>query len=193
MDVDGQIEWFSPDPRAIIPLDGFNISQNLARLCRRGCFQMRVNTAFLSVMRCCADRQEGTWISDEIIEGYCGLHRLGLAHSVEAWRDDELAGGLYGVALGGAFFGESMFHRVRDASKVALATLVERLRARRYVLLDIQFMTEHLRRAGAVEISRRTYLRRLAAALALARRFEGGGEEHQSDAPSAEKEDPRPG
>jgi len=191
MDVDGQIEWFSPDPRAVIPLEGFRTSRNLARLCRRGFFDVRINTAFLRVMRCCADRAEGTWISEEIVEAYCELHRLGLAHSVEAWKGDNLAGGLYGVALGGAFFGESMFHRLRDASKVALAGLVERLRTRGYVLLDVQFMTEHLRRAGAVEIPRREYLRRLTGALGLARRFDAADEEAAASTHPEGKEDPR--
>jgi leucyl/phenylalanyl-tRNA---protein transferase len=165
MDVDGSLEWFSPDPRAILPLDQFIVTKTLAQVCRRGTFQIRVNTAFLEVMRRCAERDEGTWISREIIEAYCELHRRGLAHSVEAWKDDTLAGGLYGVSLGGAFFGESMFHRVRDASKVALVALVERLQNKGFSLLDVQFMTEHLRRFGAIEISRRTYLRRLDSAI----------------------------
>ena len=172
MDVDGSIEWFSPDPRAILPLDQLIVTRTLAQVCRRGTFKIRVNTAFLEVMRRCADRDEGTWISPEIIDGYCELHRRGLAHSMEAWKGATLAGGLYGVSLGGAFFGESMFHRVRDASKVALVALVERLRNRGFSLLDVQFMTEHLRRFGAVEIRRRDYLRRLAAAIRRPCRFE---------------------
>jgi leucyl/phenylalanyl-tRNA---protein transferase len=172
MDVDGEIEWFSPDPRAILPLDQLRISRTLARMCRRGAFEIRLNTVFLEVMRRCGEREEGTWISPEIIEGYCELHRLGLAHSVESWQGGALAGGLYGVSLGGAFFGESMFHRVRDASKVALVALVERLHQRGFTLLDVQFMTEHLRQFGAVEIRRREYLRRLAPALALRCSFE---------------------
>jgi leucyl/phenylalanyl-tRNA--protein transferase len=172
MDVDGSIEWFSPDPRAILPLDHFIVTKTLAQVCRRGTFQIRVNTAFLEVMRRCAERDEGTWISREIIDAYCELHRRGLAHSVEAWKEGALAGGLYGVSLGGAFFGESMFHRVRDASKVALVALVERLRNKGFSLLDVQFMTEHLRRFGAVDISRRTYLRRLDSAIRRPCRFD---------------------
>lgn len=172
MDVEGTIEWFSPDPRTIIPLDRFHASKTLAQLCRSGTFEMRVNGAFDEVIRACADRDEGTWISPEIIVAYVRLHRLGLAHSVEAWRKGSLAGGLYGVAIGGAFFGESMFHRARDASKVALVALVERMKQRGFTLLDVQFQTAHLRRFGAVEISRRAYLRRLAAAVVLSRRFD---------------------
>ncbi len=164
-DHNGRIGWFSPNPRAILPLDGFHVSKNLRRRCAQGRFELRINTDFEGVIRSCADREDGTWISRDIVRAYCRLHRLGLAHSVESWQADELVGGLYGVALGGAFFGESMFHRVTDASKVALVHLVERLRARGYVLLDVQFMTPHLRRFGAVEIPRREYLRRLNEAL----------------------------
>jgi len=165
MDVDGEICWFSPDPRAIIPLEGFHASKTLMQTYRQGRFEIRIDTAFKPVIRGCADRGDGTWISEEIVGAYVQLHREGLAHSVEAWRGGELAGGLYGVALGGAFFGESMFSRQRDASKVALVALVERLRAGGFVLLDIQFMTGHLARFGAVEIPRADYLRRLEAAL----------------------------
>ncbi|GMV97228.1 MAG: leucyl/phenylalanyl-tRNA--protein transferase [Phycisphaerae bacterium] len=167
MDVEGRICWFSPDPRTIIPLESFHVARSLGRVCRRGVFEVRVNTAFREVMLGCADRAEGTWISEEILEAYGELHRLGLAHSVETWQDGELAGGVYGVALGGAFFGESMFHRRTDASKVALVALVERLKARGYVLFDVQYTTAHLKRFGAVEIPRRLYLKRLAGALAL--------------------------
>ncbi len=165
MDVQGRIRWFSPDPRAIIPLEDFHASRTLMQLYRSGRFEIRMNTRFREVMEACADRPEGTWISAEIIEAYVELHRLGLAHSVEAWRDGELAGGLYGVALRGAFFGESMFHRRTDASKVALVALVERMRHRGLTLLDVQFLTPHLQRFGAREIPRSTYLRRLQAAL----------------------------
>jgi leucyl/phenylalanyl-tRNA---protein transferase len=165
MDVEGTIEWFSPDPRAIIPLESFHASNTLLQTCRGGRFEIRVDTAFEQVIRGCADRPDGTWISSEITKAYCRLHKLGLAHSVEAWRQGELAGGLYGVALGGAFFGESMFHRRRDASKVALVTLVERMRSRGFSLLDIQFLTPHLQRFGAIEIPREGYLERLEAAL----------------------------
>ena len=164
---DGEIGWFSPDPRAIIPLDdGFRVPHGLKRALRRGIFEVRVNQAFEEVIRACARRDE-TWITGEIIEGYCELHRRGFAHSVEAWREGRLAGGLYGVAAGGAFFGESMFHRETDASKVALHGLVQRLRERGFTLLDTQWITPHLRQFGAIEISRRHYLRQLADATRL--------------------------
>lgn len=133
-------------------------------------FEMRCNTAFEAVMRACAERED-TWIDDEILSSYVELHRLGFAHSVEAWSDGELVGGLYGVALGGAFFGESMFHRETDASKVALHALVERLKERRFVLLDLQWVTPHLATFGAIEIPRRDYLKQLRAALALSCEF----------------------
>ncbi len=165
MDVEGEIQWFSPDPRAIIPLDGFHASRNLRQLYRGGRFEIRINTCFEEVIRQCARRKEGTWISKEIIGAYTALHNLGFAHSVESWREGELAGGLYGVAIGGAFFGESMFHRQTDASKIALLALVERMKDRGFTLLDIQFLTPHLARFGAVEIPRRQYLDRLRVAL----------------------------
>jgi len=171
MGVDGEIQWFSPDPRAILPLDRFHVSKTLRQTYRAGVFEIRINTAFKTVMEACGQRREGTWITSEVVRAYCGLHELGLAHSVEAWKDDALSGGLYGVALGGAFFGESMFHRARDASKVALVALVERLCKRRFTLLDIQYQTAHLRQFGAVEISRDEYLRRLGRAILLRRSF----------------------
>lgn len=174
MAVEGAIQWFCPDPRAIIELAEFRVSRNLAQRVRSGRFEVRIDTQFEEVMRACADRAEGTWISDEIVQAYCELHRLGLAHSVESWRGEELAGGLYGVALGGAFFGESMFHRQTDASKVALVALVERMRARGYALLDIQFMTPHLEQFGACEIPRSVYLRRLRKALQIETTFVDG-------------------
>jgi leucyl/phenylalanyl-tRNA--protein transferase len=166
----GRIDWYAPDPRAIIPLDTFHVPRSLARTIRRGRFEVRIDTAFGRVIRACAARDE-TWISGRIMQVYEDLHRFGFAHSVEAWHGGDLAGGLYGVALGGAFFGESMFSRVTDASKVALVALVERLRERGFVLLDTQFQTEHLARFGTVEIPRAEYLRRLAAALPLDRDF----------------------
>lgn len=159
---DGEIVWFSPDPRTVLPLDGFHVPHGLRRTLKKGRFEIRINGAFAEVMEGCARRPE-TWISPEIMESYLGLHELGYAHSVEAWQDGRLAGGLYGVALGGAFFGESMFHTVTDASKVALHALVERLRARGFSLLDTQWTTPHLAGFGAVEISRKSYLDRLAA------------------------------
>ena len=160
---DGKIAWFSPDPRAIIPLDdGFHVPHGLRRTLRKGRFEIRVDTAFETVMRQCAARDE-TWIDEQIIVSYVNLHRLGHAHSVEAWLDGRLAGGLYGVALGGAFFGESMFHEVTDASKVALHALVMRLRARGFELLDTQWLTPHLETFGALEIPRAEYRERLLA------------------------------
>jgi leucyl/phenylalanyl-tRNA---protein transferase len=166
----GDVAWFSPDPRGIILLDAFHIPHGLKRTLKKGEFQIRLDTAFEAVIRACADRAE-TWISEEIIESYINLHRLGFAHSVEAWLDNELAGGLYGVGIHGAFFGESMFHSVPDASKVALVGLVNRLNERGYRLLDTQYVTGHLVKFGAVEISRSKYLRLLKQALALDCRF----------------------
>lgn len=170
-DEDGEIAWFSPDPRCIFPLDRFHVTRSLRQTIRRRVFEVRINTAFDEVIATCANRDEGTWISDELMAVYRVLHRRGYAHSVESWRAGELAGGLYGVAIGGAFFGESMFTRVNDASKVALVALVERLRRRGFVLLDTQWNTPHLARFGAREIGRAAYLRRLRLALALPCRF----------------------
>jgi len=168
----GEIGWFSPDPRGILPLDAFHIPSRLARVVRRGRFQIAIDRDFGRVMReCAADREEGTWISGDIVEAYGALHRLGLAHSVEAWLDGDLVGGLYGVHLGGAFFGESMFHRVTDASKVALVALVDRLTRHGFRLLDVQWTTPHLERFGAIAVSRREYLRRLRQALTMDCRF----------------------
>jgi len=168
---DGRIEWFSPDRRGIIPLDGFHLPHGLRRTLRKNLFEVRVDTAFARVIRRCAEREE-TWINGEIIGSYSKLHEAGHAHSVETWQDGELAGGLYGVSLGGAFFGESMFHDVTDASKVALWALVERLREKRFVLLDTQWLTPHLQRFGAIQIQRRQYMYLLTRALALERSFE---------------------
>jgi leucyl/phenylalanyl-tRNA---protein transferase len=173
---DGVIRWYSPDPRGVIPLDAFHVGSRLERVVRRGTFIVRIDTAFDEVIRACADAKRdpddpGSWISDEIIESYLALHGAGVAHSVETWRDEQLVGGLYGVALGGAFFGESMFHRATDASKIALVSLVKRLRDRGFQLLDTQWTTEHLEQFGAVEISRREYLRQLERALEFDCRF----------------------
>lgn len=164
-DQGGRIYWYAPDPRAILPLDRFRVPRNLRKLVRRGTFDVRTDAAFEQVMRACANR-ESTWISEEIIRAYTDLHRLGYAHSVETWLGGELVGGLYGVAIGSAFFGESMFHRVTDASKVALVHLVQRLRAGRFILLDTQYVTRHLEQFGVTEISRSDYERRLRIALA---------------------------
>ncbi len=170
---DGEIGWFSPDPRGILPLDTFHVPSRLARSLRRDPFEIRIDHDFAHVMRECAarDDEDGTWISEEIIECYVALHEAGHAHSVEAWRDGVLAGGLYGVHLGAAFFGESMFHRVTNASKAALVALVDRVRARGFTLLDTQWVTPHLMQFGAVEIPRDEYLVRLEAALRRPRTF----------------------
>jgi leucyl/phenylalanyl-tRNA--protein transferase len=167
---DDSIAWFSPDPRAIIPLENFHVPHGLRRLVRKNIFEIRIDNSFGEVIRGCAKRKD-TWINKEIIESYERLHELGCAHSVEAWSKDKLAGGLYGVAVGGAFFGESMFHRVRDASKIALVALVERLRARKFALLDTQWLTPHLEQFGAVEIARSRYLKVLQRAVELPRKF----------------------
>jgi leucyl/phenylalanyl-tRNA--protein transferase len=167
---DGAIEWFSPEPRAILPLYEFHVPRTLDRATRKKNFEIRIDVSFVEVMRQCAHRRE-TWINDEIIASYARLHELGHAHSVEAWQDGKLAGGLYGVAIGGAFFGESMFHHVRDSSKIALVALVERLRARKFVLLDTQWITPHLKQFGAIEIPRAKYLHLLTTAVNLPRTF----------------------
>lgn len=166
---DGEIYWYDPDPRAIIPLDErFHVPRSLARRIRQGGFEVRVDSAFRAVITACAEPdqdRENTWITPEIIDVYCELHELGYAHSVETWSNGELVGGLYGVTVGGLFAGESMFSRATDSSKIALVHLVERLRAGGFTLLDTQFMTEHLRRFGAVEIPRVEYQTRLRQAL----------------------------
>jgi leucyl/phenylalanyl-tRNA--protein transferase len=167
---DGSIEWFSPTRRGVIPLENFRLPHTARRAWLRGAFEIRIDSAFSEVIRACARRVE-TWINEEIIASYEELHRRGHAHSVEAWRDGKLAGGLYGVAIAGGFFGESMFHRVTDASKVALAGLVERLKERKFVLLDTQWLTPHLKQFGAIEIPRAKYLEILERALNLRRSF----------------------
>jgi leucyl/phenylalanyl-tRNA--protein transferase len=169
----GEIRWYSPDPRGVIPLETFHVPARLARTLRRSGFEIRVDTRFRDVIEACAQREDadGNWIDAEIIESYCALHGAGHAHSVEAWQGGRLVGGLYGVALGGAFFGESMFHHVRDASKAALVGLVERLRGRGFVLLDTQWITAHLVQFGATEITRRRYLRLLDEALTVEASF----------------------
>ena len=161
-----RVAWFSPDPRGVVPLDAFRVPTRLARLLRQGRFEITIDRDFAQVVQACAERDE-TWINDEILASYVELHRQGFAHSVEVWSGGVLAGGLYGVSLRGAFFGESMFHRVTDASKVALAALVDRLQGRHYALLDVQWVTPHLAKFGAVEIPRRRYLRLLDRSLKL--------------------------
>lgn len=164
---DGSVQWFSPDPRGIIPLDAFHLPRRLARAMRDSSIDIGIDTAFSDVVEACAERgdDDGTWITAEIKESYAALFELGYAHSVEVWKDGRLAGGLYGVAVGCAFFGESMFHRERDASKMALAALVARLRERGFTLLDVQWVTPHLEQFGAVEIRRDEYLARLSTAV----------------------------
>jgi leucyl/phenylalanyl-tRNA---protein transferase len=161
----GEILWFSPERRGLIPLDErFHIPHGLRRTLRRAPFEVRWNTAFRDVVLGCAARST-TWIDESILESYCKLHEIGCAHSVECWDGEGLQGGLYGVALPGVFFGESMFSRKTDASKVALVKLVEALRERRFHLLDTQWLTEHLRQFGGYEVPRKTYQSLLAAAL----------------------------
>ena len=186
------ILWWSPDPRAIIERDGLHVSRRLARTIRSGKFRTTVNRCFPQVMQACGEnREEGTWVTSEMVAGYTALHQAGYAHSLEVWAapegnalpavdltipdktalppdpDWELVGGIYGVAIGGLFAGESMFHRRTDASKVALASLVERLRTRGYKLFDVQMTTEHTERMGAITIPRQDYLRRLREAVRL--------------------------
>ena len=172
MAVEGRIGWFSPQRRGILPIEGLHVPRRLQRVLRQGRFRGTTNRAFPAVIAACAERPgEGTWLDAELIASYTALHEAGHAHSIEVWQGERLAGGLYGVSLRGAFFGESMFHTVTDASKVALCLLVERLRRRGYRLLDIQWLTAHLARFGAVEVPRRRYLALLAAALAADCRF----------------------
>lgn len=161
---DGSIRWFSPDPRGILPLEAFHVPHGLGRALKRPGWELRTDSAFDEVVAACAAREE-TWITPLIRDAYGKLFAGGYAHSVEIWKEGQLAGGLYGVTLGGAFFGESMFHRVTDASKVALWHLVRILRENGFILLDTQWNTSHLGQFGALEISRAEYLRRLRKAL----------------------------
>ena len=157
---DPTIHWIEPRRRGILPLEAFHVPKSLRKVIRQARFEIRVDSAFAEVIEACAasrPERPRTWLNDELVEMYCVLHQRGFAHSVEAWAEGRLAGGLYGVSLGAAFFGESMFTRRRDASKVALVDLVERLRAGGYRLLDTQFVTDHLRRFGAIEVSRPAY------------------------------------
>jgi leucyl/phenylalanyl-tRNA--protein transferase len=160
----GEIGLYSPDPRTIFELDTFHVPRSLKLTLKKKLFDIRINNKFEEVMRACAQREE-TWISEAIIKSYIRLHNIGIAHSVETWKDGMLVGGLYGVAIRGAFFGESMFSKMKDASKVALVHLVMRLNEKGYTLLDTQFTTPHLRRFGAREIPRSEYLLRLEEAL----------------------------
>jgi len=168
-DRDGKIRFYTADPRGIIPLDDrFHIPGTLRQLLKKDppVFDVRINFDFVGTMRACMEaRPEGTWISNELIAAYSRLHQLGFAHSVEVWRGEQLVGGLYGVSLGAAFFGESMFHRERDASKVALVHLVHRMRERGFELLDSQATTSHLRRFGAIDVPAADYLVQLRKAM----------------------------
>ncbi|MGJ8675903.1 MAG: leucyl/phenylalanyl-tRNA--protein transferase [Akkermansiaceae bacterium] len=162
---DGEISWYSPELRGVIPLDeNFHISHGLKKSLRKKPFTIKLDTAFREVMMGCGEREE-TWIDPAIIESYCQLHELGFAHSMECWDEDGLQGGLYGVALERAFFGESMFSRKTDASKIALVYLVEWLRENDFILLDTQWMTKHLTQFGGMEVPRDEYLKRLTEAL----------------------------
>ena len=171
---DREIFWVEPRRRGILPLEAFHVPKSLRKVIRRGVYEVTVDRDFAGVIRACAEptpARPRTWLNDELIEAYCDLHAAGHAHSVESWREGELVGGLYGVSMGAAFFGESMFSRGRDASKVALVRLVERLKAGGFLLLDSQFMTEHLRRFGGIEIDRGLYRRLLRQALLANARF----------------------
>jgi leucyl/phenylalanyl-tRNA---protein transferase len=168
------IQWIDPRRRGVFPLDGFHLSKSLAKVIRQDRFSVTINRDFDGVLRGCADRPD-TWINAEIFSLYNALHEAGFAHSLEVWREGQLKGGVYGVVLGGAFFGESMFSRENDASKVALAWLIHRLRAGGFALFDTQFLTPHLASLGAIEISRARYLDQLAAALMLPAQFDPAG------------------
>jgi len=180
-DSDGTLYWYSPDPRAIIPLDTYKPAKSLRPVLNKGMFEIRVNADFEGVMRgCAAPRQDDdtTWISDEIIGAYTELHRLGFAHSVETYIDNQLVGGLYGVSIGAVFFGESMFHTVSNASKVAFHYLIELLRLQKFELLDTQFINDNVRRFGAIEIPKSDYVRLLKRAISQKARFTDGSVAH---------------
>jgi len=165
---DKPITWWSPDPRAIFELDQFHVSHSLAKIIRKGVFQITIDRAFLEVMKGCAAPGPGrrsTWITREFLRAYTQLHEQGHAHSLECWQDGELVGGIYGVAIGGLFAGESMFHRASNASKIALYHLIEHLRQRNFALFDIQMLTPITSSLGAIQISRTEYLKRLALAV----------------------------
>jgi leucyl/phenylalanyl-tRNA---protein transferase len=153
----GETNWYRPDPRAVLPLERFHVSHSLRRKLRKLGFRISYNTAFAEVMQRCAERDEGTWISEEFLDAYTALHKQSKAHCVEVWENEALVGGVYGIALGGAFFAESMFHRKTDASKIALFHLVSRLKTCGYALLEVQFLTPHLESLGAIEITDEAY------------------------------------
>jgi leucyl/phenylalanyl-tRNA--protein transferase len=185
-DAGGPVPFYEADPRAVLPVEGFRVPRSVARALRRGGLEVRVDTAFREVCEACAGREEGTWLSPRLVRAYCALHAIGYAHSVEAWAGGRLAGGLFGVALGGLFTSESMFHRAPDAGNVVLVAAAARLRARGYVLWDIQMATAHTQRFGAELIGRREYRRRLDRAVRLDRRLgrrAGGGGRPPGGAP----------
>ena len=176
-DADGTLYWYAPDPRAIIPIDTYKPAKSLRPVLNRNQFEVRINTAFTDVMRGCSlprSDDDSVWISEEIINAYTELHHMGLAHSVETYIDNRLVGGLYGVSLGSAFFGESMFNRVSNASKVAFHHLILVLRQQEFTLLDTQFINDNVRRYGAIEIPKADYLKRLRTALRRKTQFEPG-------------------
>ena len=186
-DADGTLYWYSPDPRAIIPLHTYKPARSLRPILNKQLFEIRVNAGFEQVMRFCAvprSEDDNTWISEEIIEAYTELHRVGLAHSVETYIDDQLVGGLYGVAIGSAFFGESMFHHVPNASKVAFHHLILILREQRFQLLDTQFMNDNVKRFGAVDVGKRDYADLLKKALQYKARFTEPALEHLFKSPA---------
>lgn len=170
----GDIYWYSPNPRAIIPLDNYYLAKSMRPILRKRLFEIRINTQFQRVMEACAaprPGEPGTWISPEIIQAYVDLHHMGMAHSVEAYRDNQLVGGLYGVAIGAAFFGESMFYREPNASKVAFHYLIQLLKTQGYQLLDTQFINDNVKRFGAIEIPKSTYMKLLKEALSAKAHF----------------------
>lgn len=170
----GGIFWYSPNPRAIIPLDTYKPSKSLRPVINKGEFEIKVNRNFEQVMRACAQPRsddDGVWISEDMISLYKSLHEKGLAHSVEAYKNSELVGGLYGVSLGSCFYGESMFYTFPNASKVAFHYLIERLKSRNFLLLDTQFINDNVKRFGAIEISQKKFLKLLAEAISIPNRF----------------------
>jgi leucyl/phenylalanyl-tRNA--protein transferase len=173
---DGTIYWYSPNPRAVIPIETYKPSKSLRPVLNKKYFEIRINADFEGVMRGCSEpraHEPGTWISESIISSYTALHQLGYAHSVESYRDGKLAGGLYGVSINGVFFGESMFSRESNASKVAFHYLMQILKLNRFALLDTQFINDNVLRYGAIEIPRDEYLVLLQKALKLKRKFNG--------------------
>lgn len=180
-DSDGTLYWYSPDPRAIIPIDTYKPPKSLRPIINKNLFEIRLNHAFRTVMEACSKPRrdsEDTWISDEIIDAYTNLHQIGFAHSIETYLDNRLVGGLYGVSIGAAFFGESMFYTEPNASKVAFYYLMELLKKQKFELLDTQFINDNVRRFGAIEISKGEYMRKLKKAISLKARFTEAEVEH---------------